>query len=118
MAGRAWPGWVVLAVAGGVFATLWRPVAARRTHDRHAAAVTRELPWIERAVAAAAIAQSAQPGEPIPPATWCRFLDPQAPDRLRNQGIDSFGHLYGAQEADRDIVPARETLPRLRSAPR
>jgi len=109
LAGRAWPVWLALTVAGITLHSLWRPVVQRRTLLDQAAAAAGDALWVERAVAAAAIASHAQPGELIPAETWRGFLDPTAPARLRRDGRDAFNHLYGPQPADQDVAMPEET---------
>lgn len=101
---QAWPIWMALLVATGVFALLRRPIASRRRVLHHAATVLPDSLWVERAVAAAAADRQAQPGSPIPQDSWRPFLSPNAPPSLRAQGLDAFGHPFGPQAADRPVA--------------
>ncbi len=115
LAGRAWPVWLAVAVAGVTFHSLWRPAAQRRALLDQATTAASDSLWVERAVAAAAIASHAQPGELIPAEVWRGFLDPAAPARLRRDGRDAFHHLYGPQPSDQAVAVPDETRRRLDS---
>ena len=106
---QAWPVWLALLIATGVFTLLSRPVASRHRVLHQAATVLPDSLWVERAVAAAAVDRQANPGSSIPQEHWLPFLPNNAPPSLRNHGHDTFGHPFGPQAADRPVTPPAAT---------
>lgn len=109
LARQAWPLWLALLIATGVFTLLCRPVAARRRLLHQATTVLPDSLWVERAVAAAAVDHQANPGSSIPQEHWLPFLPNNAPPSLRTHGHDAFGHPFGPQSADRPVTPPAAT---------
>jgi hypothetical protein len=106
--------WVV--VAGWLMWCATQSQQQRENWQRWAEEIPQDLRQIEIATALCAKAHGYLPGTHLPLSQWMPYVPVDAPQRLREGGLDSFGRAYGPQGVLRLAQPNESTLKQLEQA--
>jgi hypothetical protein len=100
--------WIILLLCLAAYLSV-RGIGLVDQRDK-AERLQRELIMIGEAVEDAAAADGLEPGAAVPFARYSQFLEERVAKRVRLEGIDPFGGLYGEQIVGEEAVPAATTI--------